>query len=88
MKVRWLGGARGDNRVLGDVRREDEAMAKKAWISLDLVGFLLWDQLGDLRHALPEVFDAGDAKLEIRVCFVLYWAQAQELVCSAVGPLQ
>jgi hypothetical protein len=72
--------------VLGDVRREGEA--KTAWISLDLVGFLLWDQLGDLRHLLPEVFDVGDVKLETRVCFVRYWAQAQELVGSAVGPLQ
>lgn len=72
--------------VLGDVRREDEA--KKAWISLDLVGFLLWDQLGDLRHELPKVFDVGDVKLEMRVCFVRYCAMAQELVCSAVGPLQ
>ena len=72
--------------VLGDVRREDEA--KKAWISLDLVGFLLWDQLGDLRHELPKVFDVGDVKLETRVCFVRYCAMAQELVCSTVGPLQ
>jgi hypothetical protein len=39
-------------------------------------------------HALPEVFDVGDVKLEMRVCFVRYCAMAQELVCSAVGPLQ
>lgn len=53
MKAWWL-GARGDG-VLGDLPREDEA--KKAWISPDLVGFLLWAQVGGLCPELPKVVD-------------------------------